>query len=199
MTETTGLRERKKARTRWAIQEHAMRLFQEQGYAETTVDQIAAAAEISPSTFFRYFGTKEDVVVQDEYDELFVLAFREASRSEVPVRTLREIVAAALAEVPPDAWALSAARADLVWRVPALRARSMENLLAVSERAVAAVAEATGRPGDDPAVTSLVGACMGVIAGAALSTAGLGDLETMRARLDQGLALLEDVDWFGTR
>src|SRR4051812_39425492 len=194
-----GLRERKKAKTRWAIQEHAMRLFREQGYAETTVDQIAAAAEISPSTFFRYFGTKEDVVVQDEYDELFVLAFREASRSAKPVRSLRATIAAALAEVPPDAWELSAARAELVWRVPALRARSLENLLTVSEQSVTAVAEAIGRPADDPAVTAMVGACMGVISGAALSVSGIGDLEALRTRLDQGLALLEDVDWFGGR
>ena len=68
LTKSPGLRDRKKQKTRWSIQEHALRLFQEHGYDQTTVDQIAAAAEISPSTFFRYFKTKEDVVVQDEYD-----------------------------------------------------------------------------------------------------------------------------------
>ena len=45
-----SLRERKKAKTRAAIQEHALRLFHEQGYEETTVEQIADAAEVSPST-----------------------------------------------------------------------------------------------------------------------------------------------------
>jgi TetR/AcrR family transcriptional regulator, regulator of mycofactocin system len=61
-TERPGLRERKKQRTRQTIVDVAVRLFAEQGYDETTLVQIADAADIAPSTFFNYFGSKVDVV-----------------------------------------------------------------------------------------------------------------------------------------
>src|ERR687897_2381320 len=93
-----GLRERKKARTRAEIQRQALRLFRERGYEATTVARIAEAAEVSESTFFRYFPTKEDVVLWDEFDPLIFEAFRERPPELSPVRALRGAIREAMTQ-----------------------------------------------------------------------------------------------------
>ena len=88
-----GLRERKKQKTREAIQREAMRLIGKQGYEQTTVEQIAAAVEISPSTFFNYFPSKEDVVLYDAYDPVIIELMSEQPAGEpisVSMRTVLE-------------------------------------------------------------------------------------------------------------
>ena len=67
-----GLRDRKKIRTRDKIRSEAMRLIVANGYANTTIEQIAAAADIAPSTFFRYFPTKESVLIANDLDKVTV-------------------------------------------------------------------------------------------------------------------------------
>src|ERR1700743_1789484 len=89
---TAGLREAKKARTAASLREHALRLFREHGYQATTVEQIAAAAEVSPSTFFRYFPTKEDVVLQDDMDTRLIAALEQQPAGLGPVAAIRAAV-----------------------------------------------------------------------------------------------------------
>ncbi|MEU3011349.1 TetR/AcrR family transcriptional regulator [Nocardia asteroides] len=66
----SGLRERWRRKAMHTIQERALDLFDEKGFGAVTIDEIAAAAEVSPSTVYRLFGTKEGIIVADEFDTL---------------------------------------------------------------------------------------------------------------------------------
>lgn len=84
-------------RTRDRLQEVALRLIAEQGYARTTVEQIAAAAGVSHTTFFRHFPTKESVVLDDPFDPAMGAAVAAAPDHLPPLlracRGLRAVVA----------------------------------------------------------------------------------------------------------
>jgi AcrR family transcriptional regulator len=90
------LRERRRTRIRLMIQAEALRLFAERGYERTTVEDIAEAAAISPRTFFRYFPTKEDVVIWDEYDPRIPDLLESRPDDEPLAETLRTVVRQAL-------------------------------------------------------------------------------------------------------
>ena len=120
------LRERKRLRTRAAIQEAALRLIAEQGYGATTCEQIAAAAEVSPATFFRYFPTKDDVVLTDDYDPLLIQALGERPAEETPIQAVRNSLAEALGPIYAIDGPTIRARTQLIMSVPALRSRMYE-------------------------------------------------------------------------
>jgi AcrR family transcriptional regulator len=92
--EPTGLRERKKQRTRDALVRAALELFTTKGYEQTTVDEIADAVEVSQRTFFRYFANKEEAAfaVQDLVESHVVTALRERPAGEGPLEALRRAV-----------------------------------------------------------------------------------------------------------
>ncbi|MBW8484537.1 TetR/AcrR family transcriptional regulator [Actinomadura parmotrematis] len=144
-----GLRERKKLRTRRAIRREAYRLFAEQGYQATTVEQIAAAAEVSPSTVFRYFATKEDIVLADEHDLPLAEALRARPRDEPLLESLRRVVADSIgAVIERDAAAL-AVQIRLATSDPDIRARAFEDQFTSQRRLAELIAERTGRAPDD--------------------------------------------------
>ncbi|MFE2046901.1 TetR family transcriptional regulator [Streptomyces sp. NPDC059459] len=86
-----GLRERKKRRTRDMLLRSALELFTDRGYEETTVDDIAEAADVSQRTFFRYFASKEDAAffVARLAETHFVDAVRRRPPGEAPLDALR--------------------------------------------------------------------------------------------------------------
>jgi AcrR family transcriptional regulator len=123
MSVSNGLRERKKLKTRQIVQREALRLFLRQGYEETTVEQIADAAEISSSTFFRYFATKEDIVLTHDYAPLFTAAFERRPETEPLLKKLQRAACETLERILDQDRAELLARLQLVTRAPALQAR----------------------------------------------------------------------------
>ncbi|MGH9059659.1 MAG: TetR/AcrR family transcriptional regulator, partial [Acidimicrobiales bacterium] len=122
-----GLREEKKRRTRQTLIEAALTLFDERGYDGSTVTGIAAAAGVSPATFFNYFATKEDVVFADQHrydevlDEVFATAGPAEPVADVVVRTVHALATKDSWSFPLD-HPLTAVRTRLLAEVPALRA-----------------------------------------------------------------------------
>jgi AcrR family transcriptional regulator len=191
MTELpTGLRERKKAKTRLAIREHAMALFKDQGYDKTTVEQIAAAAEVSPSTFFRYFPSKEEVVLQDDYDALLIAAFHAQQVGVPPLQALRNAISEVFLSMPEGQQAQEAERIRLMTEVPELRARMLAQVSEMIQMLAEAVAERVGRQSDDFEVRTFAGALVGVALGIAASSGDDPGNDYLR-QFDRALALLE--------
>ncbi|MBO2460586.1 MFS transporter [Actinomadura violacea] len=185
-----GLRERKKARTRATIQTCAMRLFRERGYDATTIEQIIEAADVSETTFFRYFPTKEDLVLRDEYDPMLVEAFRAQPPGLAPVPALRASFAAAFAGMTARQRAEQNERIALVLAVPRLRAALLDQIAQAMEVIARAMAERAGRRPDDLAVRTVAGAVVGaaVAVSAAIADDPGADLPAL---IDQAITRLE--------
>ncbi|MGJ6962838.1 TetR/AcrR family transcriptional regulator [Streptosporangium sp. G11] len=140
MSEVLGLRERKKLRTRHALIAAALELFMEKGYEQTTVSEIAAAAEVSTRTFFSYFASKEDVIFHNSREgiERVLRVVAEPRPEDRAIDLLTRAVTSAFAMLALDERLQSAVGPVnyLVMTVPSLRARSLL-LLFESQRELA--------------------------------------------------------------
>ncbi|MCO6006673.1 TetR family transcriptional regulator [Actinoallomurus purpureus] len=185
-----GLRERKKLKTRRSIQEHALRLFLEQGYDATTVEQIAEAAEVSPSTFFRYFPTKEDAVLTDEYDPWMLQILREQPPELSPVEALRTMLRETMGTMIAGERQRILDRGRLMLSVPALRSRQWEQTRATQRAIVEALAERVGRPAGDFELQAFGAALIAVWETAVLAWVYKDGEEDILELLDRGLDFL---------
>lgn len=183
-----GLRERKKQQTRATIQAEALRLFTEQGYAGTTCEQIAAASGVSSATFFRYFPTKEDVVLQDD-EPLLTASVRDRPLQESPVVAVRNGIAEALTQILPTDEDAIRARTKLILSVPALRARLYEQQREGERLLARELAERAGADLDDLRVLAVSAALAAALTTAVERWATVGG--ELPACIDEALGALE--------
>lgn len=140
-----------------------MRLFREQGYYDTTVEQIAEAAEISPSTFFRYFPTKESVVLEDDLDPVIIEQFHRQPMELSPIQSLREALKSSLFVLSDTELRLSKERKELIMSVPELRAAMLNHSFSMTHMLAGVIAERVGRPSNDFQVRNIAGAIMSAV------------------------------------
>ncbi len=192
MNAAKGLRERKKATTRATIQEQALRLFLSKGYDATTVEEIAAAAGVSHMTFFRYFPTKEDVVLADEYDAQIAERLRSRRAGESPIECIRRALLQGLELMSAADREVVLARARLIIGTQQLRARLWEQQHATERLIADALATSWGSAGGEGELRARViaSACLAAVSTAVAVWAEGNGVRELADLIDQSLCVL---------
>jgi len=174
----SGRRERKKLETRAALEGAALRLFAERGYEQTTVEDIADAADVAVRTFFRYFASKQHVLFGD-----VAMGFVSRLRDALALRPADEAPVAAVAAametlniVSDDEHREIMARMRLVRELPELMPAYLTVLHQMQETIAEFVARRTGEPDTAP-YPQLVAGAAALAAKAALSEVGRADMD----------------------
>ncbi|TRW86170.1 TetR family transcriptional regulator [Mycolicibacterium sp. 018/SC-01/001] len=165
--EVPGLRERKKWQTRRAIRRAALTLFGEQGFAETTVEQIAEAAEVSPRTFYRYFGVKEAVLISADHSPLIVAAFVAAPRHLTPIAAYQYAVTEVFGGMSEEDRHDDLVGQQLLYQVPEAHGLIYAEFIKLIDLITDALQQRLDEPVDETERRVLAGAIAGVIFGAA--------------------------------
>ncbi|MFF2845238.1 TetR/AcrR family transcriptional regulator [Streptomyces sp. NPDC058001] len=186
-----GLRERKKIKTRTAIRDATYRLISEQGYEATTVEQIAEAAEVSPSTVFRYFPTKEDIVLTDEFDPLLEDELRARPADEPLIDSLRYVLRKGLSLGGQEEPEVTALRTRLMVEVASVRSRMMESMSVTGRMLCRVLAERSGRDPADLEVRVYAMALIGGLQEATMYWAEHHHKDDLRDLVDRALTTLE--------
>ena len=191
MSIETSLWQRSRRAAYEEITRVAMGLFLEQGFEQTTIDQIASSAGISRRSFFRYFGTKEDIVLGDlaSQGELVKAALEQVPTTVGPWEALREALKAVDALTIDPEVTLKIAR--MMYQTSSLRSRSIEKHLHWQALLVPDIRRRLGIAEDDvtnPAPAAIVAsaiACLDAAGEVWVEGDGLADLASL---YDQAVA-----------
>jgi len=162
-------RQRKKTATRDRIRACALRLFREQGYDATTVEQIAAEAGVSHMTFFRYFPAKEDVALSDSYDPLIAELIGQTPVTQPVIERIRTVLVQGLRQVYDTDRDTMLAQNKLIVSTPALRERLWANQVATQQLILQALDNGEPAPGTGFQTKVTVAACLAAAATAVVT------------------------------
>src|SRR5262249_4493067 len=161
-----------------------------QGYDATTVSQIADAVEISESTFFRYFPTKEAVVMWDDLDPAFEAVYRAQPPEVSPIAAMRAATRIVFAQLPDAQRAEQRERWTLGRATPQLRSAILDQFTGSIDQIAGLIAMRTDRRPDEFAVRAMAGAVIGVAMAVMMGSAADPDADFIDL-IDRAFAQLE--------
>jgi AcrR family transcriptional regulator len=190
--EPEGLRERKRRTAIRRIQEAALDLFDERGFEHVTIEEIAAAAEVSPSSVYRYLGTKEGVVLYDEFDFRVIDAVEAELASHPPVEALRRALSSVMVAFYGRDEELARRKMRYALEDPHLHAAMTQQVDAFSGIIAQVLARAANRRPDDLEVQVIAATLVWSITAAARAWHAEGYARPLQEVLDQALAVVEN-------
>jgi AcrR family transcriptional regulator len=194
MADDMGLRDRKRQRTRQALITAAMRLFEEKGYEQTTVAEIAATAEVSTKTFFNHFASKDEVLFPHLSaridDAVAIIKQRKPAEnvSDVLLKAMDHMLASAVRDELDGG--LAWVRLPMIISVPSVQAATLHRYFQAETRLAEALHDAYPDLFDAPAAGAVIGSLMGAALAAALICLQRGDTtEQVQAAVHQAISI----------
>jgi AcrR family transcriptional regulator len=189
-----GLRERKRQHTRQQLINAAMRLFEEKGYEQTTVAEIALAADVSTKTFFNYFTSKDEVLfphLSHRIDAAVALIEQRGAddrMADILVAAMRHMLADALTQEVDGG--LAAVRLPMIMSVPAVQAATLHRYFLAETQLARALQRAYPDALDLAAAAAVIGSVMGAAIAAALVCLQEGDTtEQLRVAVERAIGI----------
>jgi AcrR family transcriptional regulator len=191
MTETPGLRARQRAAAIKRIQEAALDLFDARGFESVTIEEIAEAAEVSPSSVYRYLGTKEGIVLYDEFDFRLLDSVETELAARPPVEAVRRAVASVMAAFFGRDEELARRKLRYALESPHLHAAMTQQVDQFSQLVADALARATGRDTNELEIQVIASTLVWALTTAARIWHAEGYTRPLQPLLDEALAVLE--------
>ena len=185
------MRERKRLVAMRRVQEVALDLFDERGFESVSIEEIARAAEVSPSSIYRYFGTKEQIVLYDEVDVQLIDRMEHGLGDLPPVEAVRQAMTAVLADYFARDDPLTRRKVRYAFEEPALRAAALEQTDAFVPLLADALATTAGRPTTDLEVQVVSAAIIAALIAAVRHWYTAGATHSLTDEIDRALDVLD--------